>query len=82
MSVQNFHNHYVGVTGLFDKVNYVTYSFIHTILATVIGASTHYYNISLCHVFINIGTVTCTPLIRRVLVWMVGFISSWLHTHS
>jgi hypothetical protein len=24
--------------------------------------------------------VTCTPLIRRVLVRMIGFISSWLHT--
>jgi hypothetical protein len=24
--------------------------------------------------------VMCTPPIRRVLVWMIGFISSWLHT--
>jgi hypothetical protein len=27
-------------------------------------------------------TVACMPLIRRVLVRMIGFISSWLHTHS
>jgi hypothetical protein len=26
--------------------------------------------------------VTCTPLIRRVLVRMIGFINSWLHTYS
>jgi hypothetical protein len=26
--------------------------------------------------------VTCTPLIRRVLVRMIGFIIRWLHTHS
>jgi hypothetical protein len=36
-----------------------------------------YECISSCH-FI----VTCTPLIRRVLVRMIGFISSWLHTHN
>jgi hypothetical protein len=27
-------------------------------------------------------TVACTPLIRRVLVRMIGFIIGWLHTHS
>jgi hypothetical protein len=26
--------------------------------------------------------VTCRALIRRVLVWMIGFILSWLHTHN
>jgi hypothetical protein len=26
--------------------------------------------------------VTCTPLMRRVLVRMIGFIIRWVHTHS
>jgi hypothetical protein len=26
--------------------------------------------------------VACMPLIRRVLVQMIGFINRWLHTHS
>jgi hypothetical protein len=30
----------------------------------------------------HIHFVTCTPLIRRVLVRMIGFISSWLRTQS
>jgi hypothetical protein len=28
------------------------------------------------------NTVTCMSLIRRVLVWMIGFVSSWLYTYS
>jgi hypothetical protein len=30
----------------------------------------------------NEHIVACTPLIRRVLVRMIGFIIRWLHTHS
>jgi hypothetical protein len=31
---------------------------------------------------VNINIVACMPLIRRVLVRMIGFINRWLHTHS
>jgi hypothetical protein len=31
---------------------------------------------------IHFDIVTCMSLIRRVLVRIIGFISSWLHTHS
>jgi hypothetical protein len=36
----------------------------------------------MCVCFYSVCIVTCTPLIRRVLVRMIGFINSWLHTHS
>jgi hypothetical protein len=32
--------------------------------------------------FLLNNIVTCTPLMRRVLVRMIGFILRWLHTHS
>jgi hypothetical protein len=39
-------------------------------------------NESLDMIKIILYVVKFTPLIRRVLVRMIGFIISWLHTHS
>jgi hypothetical protein len=36
----------------------------------------------ICSGTFSVHIVACMPLKRRVLVRMVGFISSWLHTHS
>jgi hypothetical protein len=53
---------------LFDRLNIVAIVLRNVIFCT--------------RIVLTLYTVACMPRIWRVLVWMIGFISSWLHTHS
>jgi hypothetical protein len=42
----------------------------------------HHHIIIIIIIIIIVTYLVYTPIIRRVLVRMTGFISSWLHTHT
>jgi hypothetical protein len=74
------------VRGLFQVNSYNSFYINLTVLAIVPPALANAYiewRWGCClHTFLRNVIVACTPLIRRVVVRMFGFIISCLHTHS